>query len=252
MFRASIRTISSLLCAAACALTAQAQTATNQENTAEAIPGQIVVNEATTVAQTMKQQPDLAELLDHAKAVLIVPGYGADPSQLRNRAKSESAEGSTANTSRALERYGSPGVFLMHQGGWSAPAFFSVSDVAINAENANATEHGTRLVLIFMTSHGAERMENDAKNVSLRGLKVAHVTDHPAGSGSGADVVIWAPNPTMIHQADLLGAKIHYDHTGSNAYYTKPVTLNDILANNHSTTRANQLQTALSTRVASK
>ncbi len=259
MIRALMRTTPWLLCAAAFALTAQAQTVARPDNTAKVIPGQIVVNEATTVVQNMKQNPDLAGLLDHAKAVLIVPGYGANPSQLGNTANRDSPEGNTTHTTQAMVQHGSPGVFLLHSEGWSAPAFFSVSNVAVNAMNSSTSHssasnngHGAPLVMMFMTSHGADRLQNDVNNVSLSGLNVAHSSDHPRGSPSSADVVIWAPHPSMMHQTDLSTAQIHYDYTASNAYYMNRATLNDILTSNVSTTRAVHLQDALSTRVASK
>lgn len=253
MIRALMRTTPWVLSAAAFALTAQAQIAANTGNTAKVIPGQIVVDEATAVVQNMRQNPDAAGLLDNAKAVLIVPGYGANPSRLSNSAQREAPEGNTTHTSQAMVRYGSPGVFLMRSGGWSAPAFFSISNVAADATNSSSNNgQGVPVVMMFMTSQALDRMRNDANNVSLSGLTVAHSSDHPRGSASGADVVIWAPHPVMMHQTDLAAAQIHYDYTASNAYYMNQATLNDILTSNVSTTRAVHLQDALSARVASK
>jgi lipid-binding SYLF domain-containing protein len=247
MIRALMRTTPWLLCAAAFAVSAQAQIASDQDNTSKIIPGQIVVNEATPVVQNMKQDPNVAALLEQAKAVLIVPGYGANPSQLANQAAHENLEGNTSHTTKAMERYGSPGVFLLHSGGWSAPAFFSVSNTASSEQ---AGEHGMPVVMMFMNSHAAEHMQN-ADTVSLSGLKVAPYSDSAHGSASSADVVIWTPHG-VTHEADLTAAKIHFDDQASNSYYMNQVTLNDILASNVSTTRAVQLQNALSNRVASK
>lgn len=253
------RTTPWLLYAAAVAVTAQAQIATNQDNTAKVIPGQIVVDESTTVVQNMKQDdPGLAELVNHAKAVFIVPRYGANPARLASRAERNSPEGNTSHSTQAMVRYGSPGVFLLRSGGWSAPAFFSIgisnaAMTAINNSSGNndpANERGIPLVMMFMSSQAADHMQS-ANTVSLSGLNVARYSDSTRGSAPSADVVVWTPH-AMVHQRDLTAEQIHFDGTASNAYYMNQVTLNDILASNVSTTRATQLQNALSRRVASK
>lgn len=253
MIRALMRTTPWLLWAAVFAVTAQAQIAAPESNTAKVIPGQVVVDQATTVVQDMKQDPDVAGLMDHAKAILIVPGYGANPARLENRAERESPEGNTRQASEAMLRYGSPGVFLVHGLGWSSPAFFSISNAGMNSNNTGNSEQpnerGVPLAMMFMSSQAADRMRG-ANNVSLSGLNVARYGDGPRGSASNADVIVWTPHH-MMHAGDLAAAQIHYDATASNAYYMNQATLQDILTDNVSTPRASQLQGALSMRVAS-
>lgn len=253
MIRNWMRTTPWLLCAAALAVSAQAQTARPEDNTAKVIPGQVVVDEATTVVQRMKQDPAVAGIMDHAKAVLIVPRYGANPSRLVDRAQRESPAGDTTRASEALVRAGSPGVFLVHTAGWSAPAFFSVRSAAMNDnDNSSHSEHNGRgmpLVLMFMTAHAADQLQG-SNNLSLSGLNVARY--HPGSHErlSNADVVAWTPH-RMMHGEDLADAQIHFDGAASNAYYMNQATLAEILSSNVSTQRASRLQGALSMRVAS-
>jgi hypothetical protein len=255
MIRALMRTTAWMLCAAAFAIGAQAQTSAPENNTAKVIPGQIVVDEATTVVQSMKQDPTVAGLVAHAKAVLVVPRYGANPARLENGAQRDSPEGSTTRASEAMVRHGSPGVFLVHSEGWSSPAFFSIANADMHAmpsgsgSDQQANERGVPVVLMFMTSHAADQLRG-ANTVSLSGLNVAGYSDHPRGAASNADVVAWTPHHVM-QAATVAAAQIHYDTTASNAYYMNPASLQDILTDNVTTQRASRLQSALSTRVAS-
>jgi hypothetical protein len=249
-----MRTTPWLLCAAALAVTAQAQTARPENNTAQVIPGQIVVDEATGVVQNMKQQAELAGVMDHAKAVLIVPRYGADPARLVDRAERTSPSANTSLASDSMVKHGSPGVFLLHTAGWSAPAFFSVGKVPMsdtdNASNgAQNRQRGMPLVMMFMSARAAKQMQGSNK-VSLAGLNVSHYSDRPRGSLSDADVVVWTPH-AMPHDGDLAAAQIHYDDAASNAYYMNQATESQILSSNVSTARATRLQGALAQRVAS-
>lgn len=252
MIRTLLRTTPWLLCAAAIAVTAQAQTERPENNTAKVIPGQIVVDEATRVVQHMKQDPAVAGLIDQAKAVLIVPRYGANPSRLVQRAERTSPEDNTTRAADEMVRHGSPGVFLVHAAGWSAPAFFSISDADMhhNANNEQpGHERGVPLVIMFMTARGADQMQQGT-DVSLSGLNVARYSDHANRPLSDADVVLWTPR-RMMHDGDIAAARIHFDGAGSNAYYMNQATLPEILASNVSTARAAQLQGALMQRVAS-
>lgn len=242
--RVLIRTTPWLLCAAAVAVTAQAQTAAPEYNTGRTIPGQTVVDQATTVVQFIKQEPPVVALLDQAKAVLIVPGYGANPSQLANSSKQASVEGPTTHTADSMTRHGSPGVFLVRSSTWSSPAFFSVSDVM-----SNTSERGMPLVLLFMSKHAADRMQN-VNNTSLVGLKVVRDSEHSYKSASNADVVVWSPHP-MTESANLTAAQLHFDSTASSSFYMNQASESDILSDNVTSARASQLQNALSTKVAS-
>ena len=243
--RVLIRTTPWLLGAAAVALTAQAQIAAPEYNTGRTIPGQIVVDQSTSVVQSMKQDSAVAGLMDHAKAVLIVPGYGANASQLANSAKQASVEGSTTRTVDAMTRHGSPAVFLVHSSGWSSPAFFSVSNINFGDMSNHPSDKGVPLVMMFMNSHAADRLQN-VTNASLSGLSVAPYSDR----ASNADVIVWSPHP-LAHGANLTAAQLHFDSTASSSFYMNQASESDILSDNVTSARASQLQNALSTKVAS-
>ena len=245
--RALIRTTPWLLCAAAVAVSVQAQIAAPEYNNGRTIPGQMVVDQSASLVQSMKQDASVAGLMDHAKAVLIVPGYGANPSQLASGAKQQSVEGQTTPTANAMTRHGSPGVFLVHSvRSWSSPAFFSVSNINMGDMSNHPTDKGVPLVMMFMNSHAADRLKN-VSNASLSGLSVAPYSSH----ATNADVVVWSPHP-MAHGANLTTAQLHYDSTASSSFYMNQASESDILSDNVTSPRASQLQNALSTKVASK
>jgi hypothetical protein len=243
--RVLIRTTPWLLCAAAVAVTAQAQIAAPEYNTGRTIPGQMVVDQSASLVQSMKQDAGVAALMDHAKAVLIVPGYGANASQLANSAKQQSVEGQTTPTAEAMTRHGSPGVFLVHQSGWSSPAFFSVSNIDMRDMSHQPSNNGVPLVMMFMNSHAADRLQN-VSNASLSGLSVAPYNRNATNS----DVVVWSPHP-VAHGANLTTAQLHFDSTASSSFYMNQASESDILSDNVTSARARQLQNALSTKVAS-
>jgi hypothetical protein len=253
-----------LVCAAVFAVSAQAQTARPENNTAKVIPGQIVVDQATRVVDHAKENPAMAALIDHAKAVLIVPRYGQSQTAVVNRAEQAAPSDNTTRSAVALTRNGSPGVFLVHSAGnWSSPAFFSVTRVNGSAMHSSARRYGMPVVMVFMTAKAADELARSGIGAaSLSHLDVARYLDHGNKSLADADVVVWTPRARYGQydrsaQHDRLGQRwiadheFHFDSTASNAYYMNQVSLANILSTNVSTPRSSALQGALSTKVAS-
>jgi hypothetical protein len=245
-----MRTTPWLLLAAAFASSSPAQV-TQGRNNGETIAPQQVVDEATSTVHSAKQDPGLDALIQRSKAVFIVPRFGESAAAVAKEAANASPSAGTGQSAAALTRYGSPGVLLAHgTRSWSSPAFFSVAGVSNNTANQDTSGRGTPVIALFMTTSAAHKMETNG-TFSLSGLKVAQYSAQPTTPLENADIVVWSPG----HVATSVGvesSRIHFDTTGSTAFYMNQATLGEILSDNVSTGRAVGLQNALASRVASK
>jgi hypothetical protein len=245
-----IRTTPWLLLAAAFATSSQAQVMPQGANTGMTIAPQQVINEATSTVQSARQDTGMDALIQRSKAVFIVPRFGESAAAVAKEAANASPSAGTSQSAAALTKYGSPGVLLAHGRNWSSPAFFSVAGVSNSTANQDTNGRGTPVMALFMTDSAAHKMETNG-TFSLSDLKVVPYSAQPTTPLENADIVVWSPT----HVTTSIGvesSRIHFDSTGSNAFYMNQATLGEILTDNVTSGRAQGLQNALASRVASK
>jgi len=227
-------------------------------DTAQVIPGQIVVNEAARVIDRVKRDPGMASLIDNARAVLTVPLYGEPQSAFVDRV-ARAAPAYTTASALALTSNGSPGVFLMHgASGWSSPAFFNVANDGIDSQRGyrdNDQAVGVPVVIAFMTRKAVRTfLTNNAAHefitngaFSLSGLRVASYSADSRSSVEDADVVIWTPSDSSGPRWSASN-EFYFNPLASDDYYRNGASLEQILSDYVATLRSTDLQVALASK----
>jgi SH3 domain-containing YSC84-like protein 1 len=184
-----------------------------------------LLNRATTTAQHMKQDPALGaarNMLANAKGVLIVPSlvkggfiFGAE---------------------------GGSGVLSVKNGGsWSAPAFYHLSSASfglqIGLERAE-------VVMLLMSDKAVDQIRSgDFKLGAGGGITVASVSSG-AAAGTG-DVVIWTSGTGAYGGLTFNGSVVKPQDDWNQAFYGRPVTVTEILANQVTNPQTTPLQQQL-------
>lgn len=235
------------LALAACALglEAQAQTITriqprksevpaaSRNGGAEARSAQDRVADAVAVVDQMKRDPQLAQLLEQAKGVFIVPHYGKGAFIVGGQ--------------------GGGGVMLARRGNeWTSPAFFSTGGGSVGAQ---AGGEGGSIVMILMSEKALDEFANADGTWALNGnagLTVVTWSGKAQAETGNGDVVLWA-NTSGLHGGLTAGVTdITPDTNLDHAYYRRKAGSREILAGAVSNAGAAALRDALATRVASK
>lgn len=171
------------------------------------------VREAAKVAEKIKSDPQASDLLDRAKAVLLVPDYG--------------------RAALVVGGAGGQGVLVAkHDGGWSAPAFYNIGTVQIGA--AAGVEAGPVAFMIMsgdlLESFG--EMHNFALN-SDAGYTVVDDSERAQTSiGKGANVVVWSGTEGLYGDFAASVSDIFWDEAANAAYYGSQVTATEIIEGN--------------------
>lgn len=190
------------------------------------------VRGAESLVQQMKQDPALAATLQRARGIFIIPQYGRGGFIVGGE--------------------GGGGVVLAkHDGGWSSPAFFTLSGGSIGAQ---AGGEGGAVAMILMTPKAVSRFESSSSGWSLNGNAGLTVVkwSGKTQANTGGDVILWTNTKGLYGGLTASLTHISPDTKMDHAYYHQPATSSQILAGNISNPNADPLRNALASRVASR
>ncbi len=189
---------------------------------------QSTVDEAVDVVRQMKNDPDLADLLQQAKGVLVVPDYGKGALVVGGR--------------------GGEGVLVARQNGsWSDPVFYDIGAVSVGAQ-AGVT--AGQVAMLLMTDKAVDSFKGD-NNFSLNADAGFTIVDYSArsqaseGKGGAGDVIFWSDTEGAFAGASLSATDISFDDEENPAYYHQGVTAQDILSGQATNPQADTLQNEL-------
>ncbi|HEX4052544.1 MAG TPA: lipid-binding SYLF domain-containing protein [Steroidobacteraceae bacterium] len=192
------------------------------------------VSHSVDLVDHMKQDPHLAQLLDQARGVFIIPNYHKGALLLGGQ--------------------GGGGVVLIKRHGrWSDPAFYSYGGSSFGFQAGGSSGS---LVMMLMTPMAVRHFEDNSGKWSLSasaGLNVAIYNVAAEGtSPARGDVIVWSDARGLYGglAAGLTG--ITADRSMDEGYYHRDVTGREILSGTVRNHAANQLRDALATRVAQR
>ncbi|GAA3965155.1 lipid-binding SYLF domain-containing protein [Allohahella marinimesophila] len=178
---------------------------TKVENAAEKrAESKDTLQEAATVLEAMKKDPDFEQLLQDAKGVFLVPNY--------------------ARAALGVGAAGGEGVLLTSQNGeWSGPMFYNMG--AINAGVEIGIEAG-QIAMVLNTDKAVETFM-DEHNFSLNadaGLTIVDYSKRGQASWGKGDIVIWSDTEGAFVDAAVTVEDIFWDEEENKAFYGKDVT----------------------------
>ncbi len=192
------------------------------------------VNRSADLVNHMRQDPHLAQLLDQARGVFIIPKY----------AKGALFFGGQSGGGVAL---------IKRNGRWSNPAFFRYSGTSFGFQAGGS---GGSLVMMLMTPMAVRHFEDDSGKWSLSGsagLNVAVYNVAAEGtSPARGDVIVWSDTRGLYGGLSAGVTGITPDLAMDSDYYHRKVDGREILAGTVSNNDANGLRDALAPRVAQR
>lgn len=192
------------------------------------------VDAAAHVVHEMKQDTHLAQLLDRARGVYIVPHYGSAAFIVGGR--------------------GGPGVLMVkHDGRWSDPAFFDLSGASVGFQ---AGASGGSVAMLLMTDRAVHQFMDTNHRWTLRGGAGLTIAKYNGSEYLRAndvhDVILWSNVRGL--QGGLTAGVSHIapGKDMDRAYYGQKTNAREILTGQVRNQQANVLRDALGTQVASK
>jgi lipid-binding SYLF domain-containing protein len=205
---------------------------TVQGVTRDATDAQMRVKDAAAVLRRMKSDPQVNELLQDAKGLLIVPHF----------IKAALVFGG---------RGGSGLLVVQKEGRWSDPAFYRTSGGSVGAQIGGAKG---ALVMILTSDRAVAAFAKKTSTWSLNagaGLTAANYDRRESGTLS--DVVIWSDTKGLFGGAAVGATKVGIDQKANQAYYNQPdVTPQEILSGLVANESSNTLREVLPMQRASK
>ncbi len=180
-----------------------AQVAIRAPSSAEAaesaLKARYLVTEAVQVIGRLKQEARTAELLQQAKGIFIVPGYGRV----------------------SIVSQGGPGVLTTRAdgGAWSNPVFYTLAGVSVSSKTGRADE---QVVWFLMTQNAVDafRTNSDFSLDREAGLTVANIARRASmGDKSVRDVITWSGAEGAFAGASAGVTDVKLDRAATNAYY---------------------------------
>jgi lipid-binding SYLF domain-containing protein len=157
------------------------------------------VKEATSVVQQMQKKSDVAQLLDKAQGVFILPDYG--------------------RAALGIGGSGGQGVLLArHDGTWSDPVFYNVGSVSLGLQ---AGVSAGQVAMILMTPEAVNSFKGN-NTFSLNAdaeLTIINYSARTQGSLGKADVVFWSDAEGAYAGGSLSASAISADGDANRAYY---------------------------------
>ncbi len=180
---------------------------TDEDNAAEA---RQLESEAQNTLQDMRNDANMAQLLDKAAAVLIVPDFWKGAA--------------------VVGVHGGEGVLLARQdGGWSSPSFYDIGGISVGAQ---AGGEGGQLAMVLLTDKalnnfkGTQQFSLDANS----GLTIIDASGKSEASWGKGDVLMWSDTEGAFAGASLGASDINFDEEETRAYYGRDVTPEEILS----------------------
>ncbi|HEX4023459.1 MAG TPA: lipid-binding SYLF domain-containing protein [Steroidobacteraceae bacterium] len=191
------------------------------------------VDAAVQVVDRMKQNPELARLLEHAQGVFIIPRYGKGAFIVGGQ--------------------GGDGVVLAkHDGNWTDPAFFNIAGGSIGLQAGGS---GGAVAMILMTRNAIHRFEDTDTSWTLSGkagLSIVPFSDRGRTNSRNGDVIVWSDARGLYGGLTAGATHISPETKLDRAYYQGQANPRDILLGSVTNHGADSLRDALATRVAQK
>ncbi len=188
---------------------------------------------ALPVAEQLQKDSGLAELLQRARGILIVPRL-------------------TRGAFLIGGQRGAGVLLARHEGRWSDPAFYSVHGMSLGLQ-AGAGHGALAMFLMSDKAVRAFRSNDNTWSVSGRsGLTVVRDSAEARERLAGSDVIVWTESAGLYGGFALTAVDVTPDDELNHAFYASPVAPLQILIGAASNPRAAPLKEALLTRVAAK
>lgn len=194
--------------------------------TAAAAGAMRLLNDGANEVDIMRRDAALVKLLDRAKGVFLVPRYG---------------QGAVVIGAR-----GGAGVLEVRQsgGGWSNPVFYDIGGVSIGAQLGGA---GGEIAMLLMTDKALNAFKGTV-SFTVSSSTGYTIVDYnaPPRSWANSDIVMWS-NMTGAFAGVSMGATdITYAAGRNRQYYGRPVTSQQILSGEVTSTLPDPVRQALS------
>lgn len=187
------------------------------------------VKEAHSVVRQMKSDPELAQRLEQARGVFIIPDY--------------------AKVAAVVGGQGGEGVVLLRDraggGEWTAPAFFDFGGGSLGADIG--VKAGS-IAMLLMSDEAANMFREQDDNWSLdanAGLTIINWSAEAEGSAGKEDVIVWTDTEGAFAGVDLGVNDISADDDETAAFYGEHADVQDVLDGKVVSNRANDLRAAL-------
>jgi SH3 domain-containing YSC84-like protein 1 len=200
----------------------------------EANEAQKRVNDAVSVVRMMKTDPQVSELIQDAKGLLIVPHF--------------------IMAALVFGGQGGPGLMVVQRNGrWSDPAFYKTRSGSFGAQIGGAKG---ALVMILTSDKAVEAFAVRTSSWSLSagaGLTATSYSKDTRESGILSDVVIWSDTKGLFGGAAVGATRVASDERANQAFYNHPdVTPQKILSGLVANPYSNRLREVLPMQPASK
>ncbi|MEW6168974.1 MAG: lipid-binding SYLF domain-containing protein [Pseudomonadota bacterium] len=193
---------------------------------ADGIDTQEQVSEAAKVAQKMKQDPDVAALMQQAKGIFIVPDYG--------------------RAALIVGGEGGEGVALARSGNeWNGPVFYNVGGITAGLQ---AGASAGSVAMLLMSERAVDKFEQD-NNFSLdadAGLTIVNYSARAQASTGKGDVILWSDAEGAFAGASIGISDISRDDDEIRDFYKKEVSVPEIFSGEAEVEQASMLKQELS------
>jgi|GEM_PF-2675494 len=186
---------------------------------------QELVDDAAAVAQQMKQDEDVGQLLQQAKGVVIMPKFG----------KAAVIVGGEGGEGLLVAREGTE---------WSEPVFYNLGGVSIGAQ-AGVEAGAVGMLLMSQDAVDAFKQDNNFELNANAELSIVNYSAKAQGNIADYDVVMWSDTEGLLAGLSVGGSDVTVDKDQNQAYYGKPATPTDILNGTVTNPNAKSLQNSL-------
>jgi lipid-binding SYLF domain-containing protein len=184
-----------------------------------------LVNRAVGVVTQMQKDPQLAQLMQKAKGIYIVPNYGRG--------------------ALGIGGQGGSGVMLSHQdGSWTGPAFYDLGGISIGLQAGGSA--GPMAFLLMSDKAVNEFKTNNSFSFGAgAGLTIVNYSAHKEASWGKGDIIAWSQAKGAYAGASIGVTDIHWDGGKNHQYYNKKVTPPEVLQGQVTNASAEPLKNAL-------
>lgn len=196
----------------------------------------ILVDDSVLAVGKMKRDMHIAQLLQHAQGILVIPHY--------------------VEAAAIVGGAGGTGILLLqHDGQWSNPAFYRVGGASIGLQAGGASGP---VCLLLMNQKAVDAFEMHKSKWSLNGNAGLTIVKYSAegekGIGDG-DVVLWSGTEGVFGGAAVAVNDIRRDEKADRYYYGQSATTEQIVSgkiSNPHEESAKLLRDVMPLRMASK
>ena len=186
---------------------------------------QNLVNEATRLVRQMKADPELAQLMQRAKGMYIVPEFGRGALVVGGR--------------------GGAGLVTVRQNGkWSDPAFYDMGGISVGPQVGAS---GGSIVFLLMNQNAVDQFKS-GNSFSLNagaGLSIVRYSANAQASWGKGDIVLWSDTAGAYVGATISVTNINWDDDNNRVYYGAKVDMDRIIGGQVGNAKADTLRNAL-------